>query len=71
MKSIKLVFVSSIMWFGFTTLNAQEITPEVTTLAGSGSVGSDDGTGTAASFNNPSGVAVDGSGNVYVADYYG
>jgi len=45
-----------------------EITPEVTTLAGSGSQGSADGTGTAASFYNPSGVAVDGSGNVYVAD---
>ena len=27
-----------------------------------------DGTGTAASFMNPNGVAVDGSGNVYVAD---
>jgi len=40
----------------------------VTTLAGSGSQGSADGTGTAASFYNPSGVAVDGSGNVYVAD---
>ena len=45
-----------------------EITPEVTTLAGSGSLGSADGTGTAASFDNPSGVAVDGSGNVYVGD---
>jgi len=41
----------------------------VTTLAGSGSEGSTNGTGTAASFNNPNGVAVDGSGNVYVADY--
>jgi len=40
----------------------------VTTLAGSGSQGSANGTGTAASFNNPHGVAVDGSGNVYVAD---
>ncbi|HEY4195977.1 MAG TPA: hypothetical protein VGM63_10605, partial [Mucilaginibacter sp.] len=30
--------------------------------------GADDGTGSAASFNNPTGVAVDASGNVYVAD---
>jgi len=47
-----------------------EITPEVTTLAGSGSKGSANGTGTAASFNYLDGVAVDGSGNVYVADQY-
>jgi sugar lactone lactonase YvrE len=40
----------------------------VTTLAGSNSTGSANGTGTAASFNFPSGVAVDGSGNLYVAD---
>ncbi len=48
----------------------REITPGgvVTTLAGSGSFGSSNGTGTAASFNNPFGVAVDSSGNVYVAD---
>ena len=43
-------------------------TPEVSTLAGTGSSGSADGTGTAASFYRPYGVAVDGSGNVYVAD---
>jgi serine/threonine protein kinase, bacterial len=40
----------------------------VTTLAGSGRVGSADGQGAAASFNAPTGLAVDGSGNVYVAD---
>ena len=42
----------------------------VTTLAGSaGAAGSADGTGSAARFNLPQGLAVDGSGNVYVADY--
>ncbi|MFD0766156.1 DUF6443 domain-containing protein [Mucilaginibacter lutimaris] len=40
----------------------------VSTLAGNGGAGSANGTGTAASFNHPAGVAVDGSGNVYVAD---
>ncbi|MEI6715964.1 MAG: SUMF1/EgtB/PvdO family nonheme iron enzyme, partial [Verrucomicrobiota bacterium] len=42
----------------------------VTTLAGSASLGwgSTDGTGSAATFNGPYGVAVDVSGNVYVAD---
>ena len=41
----------------------------VTTLAGTvGSAGSVDGVGSAARFNGPSGVAVDGSGNIYVAD---
>jgi streptogramin lyase len=41
----------------------------VTTLAGSGQTGSTDGTGTAASFANPYGVAVGADGTVYVAEY--
>jgi sugar lactone lactonase YvrE len=40
----------------------------VTTLAGNGSSGSADGTGAAARFYGPAGVAVDASGNVFVAD---
>jgi sugar lactone lactonase YvrE len=40
----------------------------VTTLAGSGARGGVDGDGAEASFSGPSGVAVDSSGNVYVAD---
>jgi sugar lactone lactonase YvrE len=43
----------------------------VTTLAGSpGNYGSADGTGTSARFYQPAAVAVDGSGNLYVADYF-
>ncbi|MGA8148974.1 MAG: hypothetical protein WB870_15585 [Gallionellaceae bacterium] len=49
----------------------RKITPTgvVSTLAGTPGVqGSADGTGTAASFNYPTGVATDNAGNVYVAD---
>lgn len=42
----------------------------VTTFAGTaGSAGSTDATGTAALFNQPYGVAVDSSGNLYVTEY--
>ena len=50
----------------------RKITPAgvVSTLAGSGKEGNANGTGTAASFFLPTGIAVDNSGNVYVADSY-
>ena len=43
-------------------------TGAVTTFAGAGSPGSADGTGAAARFSYPYGIASDGAGNLYVAD---
>jgi len=59
------VYVSDV---GNNVIRKISATGNVTTFAGSGTVGSADGTGTAASFNQPVGLAVDGGGNVYVAD---
>ena len=49
----------------------RKITPagDVSTLAGSGDYGSANGTGTAASFANPTGMTMDASGNLFVADF--
>jgi len=51
----------------------RRVSPEgdVTTLAGvAGEYGSSDGSGAAARFSAPEGVAVDGAGDLYVADSY-
>ncbi|MDD3147617.1 MAG: hypothetical protein PHD82_09970, partial [Candidatus Riflebacteria bacterium] len=54
------------------TIRKIDAVGEVTTFAGTaGSPGSTDGTGTAAKFSYPSGVEVDTSGNVYVAELQG
>src|SRR5438105_3678542 len=65
-----LAFVYAFLLAG--SLGAQSVyTPYTfTTLAGAVSIGSADGTGSAARFSQPSGVATDSSGNVYVADSY-
>lgn len=49
----------------------RKITPDavVSTIAGTGSIGSADGRGTAASFFSPAGITIDKAGNLYVADY--
>ena len=51
----------------------RKVTPAgvVTTLGGMpGNIGTANGTGSAARFSNPAGLAVDGDGNIYVADFY-
>lgn len=49
----------------------RKISPDgkVTTLAGNGKFSFSDGVGRNASFNAPGGIAMDGNGNLYVADY--
>jgi hypothetical protein len=49
----------------------EKITPAgvVSTIAGSGSQGTADGVGSKASFGGVAGIALDSTGNIYVADY--
>lgn len=56
---------------GNNTIRKIDTSGVVTTLAGRpGVIGWANGTGTNALFNTPTGVATDGSGNIYVADFY-
>ncbi len=63
-STIGLILLS----FAF-SLRAEAQTYATTTFAGQSGMGRADGTGSAARFYNPTGVAVDASGNVFVADY--
>ncbi len=54
--------------YGSNKIRQMTTTGVVTTLAGSGSTGSVDGTGPSAGFSRPAGLAVESIGNVYVAD---
>src|SRR5438093_609526 len=63
-----LAFVYAFLLAGSLGAQSVYIPYTFTTLAGQASIGSADGTGSAARFNGPYGVATDSSGNVYVAD---
>jgi len=55
----------------FTTpSDAATIVGVVTTFAGNGSSGYADGSGTGAMFNNPAGIAIDKSNNLFISDTY-
>jgi sugar lactone lactonase YvrE len=57
----------------FNNHTVRKITPggTVSTFAGNGTAGWQDGVGTAARFNQPGGMAIDPSGNLYVTEYTG
>jgi DNA-binding beta-propeller fold protein YncE len=59
------IFVSD-----FANQKIRKITSDgmVSTIAGTGAAGSNDGPGHTATFNQPMGIAVDGNGIIYVAD---
>ena len=71
MKTIKQPMKQAIIiLLASATVACGQVQYAFTNFAGlPGVSGSDDGTGSAARFNSPRGVAVDSAGNVYVADF--
>jgi sugar lactone lactonase YvrE len=57
----------------FKNHTVRKITPSgvVSTFAGNGTAGWQDGVGTGAQFNQPGGLAIDGAGNLYVTEFTG
>src|SRR5436309_2298665 len=69
MKTKYLFFLLTALTLNGTAAFGQTVQYAFTNFAGMpGGPGSDDGIGSAARFHDPSGVAVDSAGNVYVAD---
>jgi DNA-binding beta-propeller fold protein YncE len=54
---------------GNSVIRKIDVKGNVTTLAGSGKIGTANGAGDKAEFNEPAGVCADDKGNVYVADF--
>jgi len=67
----KFVLWVIILAFGFLAPGVLHADYIITTFAGTGSAGynGDFFDATSAQLNNPAGVAIDSSGNVYIADY--
>jgi YD repeat-containing protein len=73
LSSTCLVAIGSFVYVGSEASVAQTLGPTISTFAGSieGQSGSVDGSGLAARFFSPTGLAFDSGGNLFVADYYG
>src|SRR6266700_1985560 len=63
---VRLSITVSLLFLLLPFARSQSLT--INTLAGNAGQDSADGSGSGARFNSPAGVAVDGSGNLYVAD---
>jgi len=69
--NVAVDFIGDILVSDSGNQRIRKISPggKVTTVAGNGSRGCVDGPGTSASFSRPSGLVVDGDGNIIVADF--